>query len=64
MTAEEIRTARESLGLSQSQAARMVGVTKRCWQYYEAGKRNIPEPVARLLRLSSRRSVRILKKGK
>jgi DNA (cytosine-5)-methyltransferase 1 len=37
----EIREARHRAGLTQSQAAALVGVTLRSWQYWEAGERNV-----------------------
>lgn len=35
--ATEIRLAREKAGLSQEAAAVLCGVSRRAWQYYEAG---------------------------
>lgn len=51
MTPPEIRTTRESLGLTQAQLARLVGVDARTWRRWECAEREMPEPVARLLRL-------------
>ena len=36
---EEIKKAREAAGLTQVQAAELVGVIERAWQRYEAGDR-------------------------
>jgi DNA-binding transcriptional regulator YiaG len=54
VTPAELRTTRESLGLTQGGAARLLGVDGRTWRYWEAGERGIPEPVARLMRLLER----------
>jgi DNA (cytosine-5)-methyltransferase 1 len=37
----EIREGRLRAGLTQSQAAGLVDVTLRSWQYWEAGERNV-----------------------
>ena len=38
-----IRTTRLSLGLTQAQAGEVIGATRRTWQDWEAGRRNMPE---------------------
>ena len=38
----EIMAARKAAGLTQTQAAGMVGVKLRAWQYWEAGERTMP----------------------
>lgn len=40
-TPQQIRAARESLGLTQTQAAELIGRSLRVWQAYEAGSREI-----------------------
>lgn len=49
MTADEYQHARELLGLSGVNFARLVGTSWRAGQRFQAGG-NIPEPVARLIR--------------
>ncbi len=49
MTPFAIRTTRQRLGLTQGQAARLVGVEARTWRHWEAGERVMPEPVRRIL---------------
>jgi DNA-binding XRE family transcriptional regulator len=51
MTPHEIRTRRERLGITQSQAAHLVGVDARTWRKWECRERAMPTPVIRLLRL-------------
>lgn len=48
MTADEIKTMRQSVGLSVSEAARSVQVAERTWRWYESGKREIPGGVVEL----------------
>jgi len=50
MTATEIKTKREKLGLSQYQLAAKLRVTVYAVSAWEQGKRNISEPTAKLLR--------------
>ncbi len=57
MEPAEVRSARESLGLTQGQAARLIGVDARTWRYWEGGGRTIPVPVCRLLALCKRPGV-------
>ena len=40
---EEIRKARESAGLTQAQAAELLGLTRLSWARYEGGARKMPE---------------------
>lgn len=49
MSPSTIRTTRLRLGLTQGQAARLVGVEARTWRHWEAGERVMPEPVRRIL---------------
>ena len=37
-----IRQLRLSLGLTQAQAANVIGATRRAWQEWEGGRRNMP----------------------
>lgn len=37
-----MRNTRLMLGLSQEEAGRLVGVTKRAWEHWEAGTRKVP----------------------
>jgi DNA-binding transcriptional regulator YiaG len=57
-TTATIRAAREALGLSRPEAAKLLGVTTRALRYWEAGERQPPEPVRRLLWLCQRPSIR------
>uniref|UniRef100_UPI0030D96158 helix-turn-helix domain-containing protein n=2 Tax=Pseudomonas TaxID=286 RepID=UPI0030D96158 len=60
MTAEQLRAARTALGLSAKGLARLVDVQSgRTVRKWEAGDRDVPGPVAVLLRaLMESRSVR------
>ncbi len=50
MTPAEFLAARTGLGLTQGALATVIGVGRRTVQSWEAEDREIPEPVARLLR--------------
>lgn len=39
---KEIRKARLALGLTQEQAGEVIGATRRAWQDWELGQRNMP----------------------
>jgi hypothetical protein len=54
MTPAEYRTHIASLGLSQEGAGVWLGLSKRQGQRYATGDSEIPEPVAKLLRLMAR----------
>lgn len=47
MTIKEIRS---KTGLTQSKICRLTGVPMRTWQHWEAGDREVPDYVARLIR--------------
>lgn len=51
MTPEQIKAERSRLGFTGAQMAQRIGVTPRAYAYYEAGKRAIPLPVEKLLKL-------------
>lgn len=51
MTPEEVRQLRQKLGLTQAELAYKLGVTVTCVANWEAGRRKIAEPAARLLRM-------------
>lgn len=51
MTADELKTARASLGLSAPVFARYIGVTARAVNLWEAGEREMPGPLVVLLDL-------------
>lgn len=38
----EIREARHRAGLTQAQAGEIIGATRRAWQEWEGGRRNMP----------------------
>jgi len=48
MNRKQLKKLREELGLSQSEASRLVHVTQRTWARYEAGDRSIPAGVIEL----------------
>ena len=50
-TPRQIKQTRTEAGLTQQQAADMVMVTKRAWQYYEAGQREMSAAVWELFNL-------------
>ena len=50
MTPAEIRAALATLGLTQAEAAKRLGVTLRTVQHWVAGTRNPGQPVCMLLR--------------
>jgi transcriptional regulator with XRE-family HTH domain len=45
-TISEIRT---RLGLTQDEAAKLIGVSRQAWQKWETGERNMPKPTQYLL---------------
>lgn len=51
MTPTELRAILDSLGLTQTGAAPILGVSPRAIRAWTSGFRNIPEPLAKLLRL-------------
>ncbi len=51
MTAEELTRIRAELGLNQASLARFIGVNPATISHYEAGKRPIPQPVGKLVRI-------------
>lgn len=50
MTSDEYRTAIALLGLTQTSAARLLGVDARTSRRWAAGDRNVPPPAERFLR--------------
>lgn len=50
MTPDEYREAIDKLGLTQSSAARMLGVDERTSRRWANGERDVPPPVQRFLR--------------
>jgi hypothetical protein len=52
MTPAQYRAAIKALGLSQERAGDWLGIGKRTSQSYALGETRIPEPVAKLLRLT------------
>jgi DNA-binding transcriptional regulator YiaG len=51
MTPTQILRWRTRLGMTQADAASLIGVSGAGWRKWEAGTREIPTPVERLLRL-------------
>lgn len=41
-TSSAVKSARVRAGLTQDQASRVIGATRRAWQEWEAGRRNMP----------------------
>ena len=52
MTPAQYRAAIRALGLSQERAGDWLGIGRRTSQSYALGETRIPEPVAKLLRLT------------
>lgn len=52
MTGAELKAARQTLGWTQSALASAIGTTLRAVQYYEAGQRPVPGPVAKLVAIT------------
>jgi DNA-binding transcriptional regulator YiaG len=51
MSGSELRKLREKLNLTPTAAAASIGVSARTWQRWEASKKAMPEPAARLFRI-------------
>lgn len=51
MTPNRIRSWRTRLDLTQADAASLIGVSSAGWRKWEAGVREMPTPIERLLRL-------------
>lgn len=49
--AQKLYSARNLAGLSQDEASRLVGVTKRAWQYWESTQREVPLQILELFLL-------------
>lgn len=58
MTKGQFRTAIETLGLTQADAAEFLGVCPRTGQNYALGKSRVPEGFAKLLRLMIKRKIK------
>jgi len=52
MTPSQYKAAIKALGLSQERAGDWLGISPRTSQSYALGETHIPEPVAKLLRLT------------
>lgn len=50
----DIREARHRAGLTQSQAAALVGVTDRAWRYWERGSRTMPSSAWELFKIKTK----------
>ena len=53
-TPSEILAARQAAGLTQTQAAGLVGVKLRAWQYWEAGERTMPASAWELFQIKTK----------
>jgi transcriptional regulator with XRE-family HTH domain len=51
MTPYELKAIREAAGLTQIEAAELLGILPRSYQRYEYGERKIPVPTERLFKL-------------
>ena len=51
MKPAEIKQARQAAGLTQTEAAKLVGVALRTWQHWEGGDRKMSAPVWKLFLL-------------
>lgn len=47
MKKDDLKKFRESMMMSQQEIAKLLGVTQPSWNYYETGKRDIPEYIQR-----------------
>lgn len=56
MTPEQIRLIRVSLGLTQAEAAALVGVHRMTWAHWEQGVNQPGGPTVRLLRMIQERA--------
>jgi len=56
-TANQIKKDRQSAGLTQTQAAGLVGVALRTWQHWEFGDRAMPESAWRLFLILTSKSL-------
>jgi transcriptional regulator with XRE-family HTH domain len=56
-TAKDVKNLRARMGITQREAATMVGITLNAWQHYEYGRRQIPEPTWRLFKLLAKDAV-------
>ncbi len=54
MTGDELREIRESLGLTMTGCARLVGITPRQWGRWESGEQSVNPCAARLIRCVER----------
>ena len=52
-TPKELLAARKEAGLTQTQAAGLVGVKLRAWQYWEAGGRVMPASAWELFQIKT-----------
>lgn len=50
----DIRSARLSLGLTQAQAGQVIGASRRAWQEWEAGRRNMPNAKWELFQIKTK----------
>lgn len=51
---EQIKAARAALGITQAQAGEVIGATRRTWQDWEAGRRNMPESKWELFQIKTK----------
>jgi putative transcriptional regulator len=51
MTKEELKAARQRLGLTQAGLAEKLGVSRRTVEAWESGRRNIPAPIEKLVNI-------------
>lgn len=52
-----IRQARKAAGLTQAQAGQVIGASRRAWQEWEAGRRNMPPAKMELFKLKTQEIV-------
>ncbi|MDR3352761.1 MAG: helix-turn-helix domain-containing protein [Zoogloeaceae bacterium] len=55
-TPQQIREARQQAGLSQEAAADLVCVSRRAWQFWEAGQRSMSETTWELFCLKTQQN--------
>ncbi len=54
---EKLRELRLKAGLTQTQAAELVGITLRGWQYWESGERKMPAVAWELFCLKAKKVI-------
>lgn len=51
LTANEVKAIREAAGMTVAEAAKVIGITARAWQYWESGNRTPSPQTSELIRI-------------